>query len=58
MRVGFIGAGRMGRPMVARLVAAGHHVHVLGRTAENHRDLDRLHGFAMTLSHVHLPGSR
>ena len=24
MRIGFVGAGRMGRPMVARLVAAGH----------------------------------
>ena len=32
MRVGFIGAGRMGRPMVDRLVAAGHEVAVLGRT--------------------------
>jgi 3-hydroxyisobutyrate dehydrogenase-like beta-hydroxyacid dehydrogenase len=33
MRVGFIGAGRMGRPMVGRLVAAGHEVTVLGRSA-------------------------
>src|SRR5712675_55904 len=33
MRVGFVGAGRMGRPMVDRLVAAGHEVTVLGRTA-------------------------
>jgi len=33
MRVGFVGAGRMGRPMVDRLVAAGHEVVVLGRTA-------------------------
>ena len=32
MRVGFVGAGRMGRPMVDRLVAAGHEVTVLGRT--------------------------
>src|SRR3984957_9629715 len=34
MRVGFVGAGRMGRPMVDRLVAAGHEVAVLGRSAQ------------------------
>src|SRR5258708_5638202 len=34
MRVGFVGAGRMGRPMVDRLVAAGHAVTVLRRTAQ------------------------
>jgi 3-hydroxyisobutyrate dehydrogenase-like beta-hydroxyacid dehydrogenase len=34
MRVGFVGAGRMGAPMVSRLVAAGHEVRVLGRTPE------------------------
>jgi 3-hydroxyisobutyrate dehydrogenase-like beta-hydroxyacid dehydrogenase len=34
MRVGFIGAGRMGAPMVRRLSEAGHDVHVLGRTEE------------------------
>jgi 3-hydroxyisobutyrate dehydrogenase-like beta-hydroxyacid dehydrogenase len=34
MRVGFIGAGRMGAPMVRRLVDAGHQVDVLGRTDE------------------------
>lgn len=34
MRVGFVGAGRMGRPMVARLLAAGHEVTVLGRSPE------------------------
>ena len=33
-RVGFVGAGRMGAPMVRRLVAAGHEVRVLGRTPE------------------------
>ena len=33
MRVGFVGAGRMGRPMVERLVAAGHEVTALGRSA-------------------------
>lgn len=31
MRVGFIGAGRMGAPMVRRLVEAGHQVQALGR---------------------------
>lgn len=31
-RVGFVGAGRMGTPMVARLVAAGHDVRVLARS--------------------------
>jgi 3-hydroxyisobutyrate dehydrogenase-like beta-hydroxyacid dehydrogenase len=39
MRVGFIGAGRMGRPMVDRLVAAGHEVTVLGRSAGARQDL-------------------
>jgi 2-hydroxy-3-oxopropionate reductase len=34
VRVGFIGAGRMGRPMVGRLVDAGHQVRVLGRSDE------------------------
>ena len=34
MRIGFIGAGRMGSPMVARLVEAGHEVRALGRSAE------------------------
>lgn len=32
MRIGFIGVGRMGTPMVQRLVAAGHDVHAVGRT--------------------------
>ncbi|MFB9323849.1 NAD(P)-dependent oxidoreductase [Cryptosporangium minutisporangium] len=32
MRLGFVGAGRIGRPMVQRLVAAGHEVRVLART--------------------------
>jgi 2-hydroxy-3-oxopropionate reductase len=32
VRIGFIGAGRMGRPMVARLVEAGHEVRALGRS--------------------------
>ncbi|MGD1280393.1 NAD(P)-dependent oxidoreductase [Mycobacterium seoulense] len=42
MRVGVVGAGRMGRPMVARLVAAGHEVRALGRTSGNRTDLERL----------------
>jgi 2-hydroxy-3-oxopropionate reductase len=43
--VGFIGAGRMGRPMVARLAAAGHDVRVLVRDPADHakrRDLEQL----------------
>jgi len=32
MRVGFVGAGAMGAPMVTRLLAAGHEVRALGRT--------------------------
>ncbi|WP_231977572.1 NAD(P)-dependent oxidoreductase [Mycobacterium sp. E2989] len=42
MRVGFVGAGRMGGPMVARLAAAGCDVVALGRTAGKRRDLERL----------------
>lgn len=34
MNVGFVGAGRMGAPMVRRLVEAGHRVNVLSRTDE------------------------
>ncbi|MFI7361332.1 NAD(P)-dependent oxidoreductase [Streptomyces sp. NPDC050149] len=34
MRLGFVGAGRMGRPMVRRLVEAGHSVRVHVRTPE------------------------
>lgn len=33
-RVGFVGAGRMGAPMVRRLVECGHDVRALGRTGE------------------------
>jgi 3-hydroxyisobutyrate dehydrogenase-like beta-hydroxyacid dehydrogenase len=33
VRIGFVGAGRMGRPMVARLSAAGHDVDVLDRNS-------------------------
>jgi len=42
VNVGFIGAGRMGRPMVARLVEAGHDVRALGRSAEQRGELERL----------------
>ena len=34
MNIGFVGAGRMGAPMIARLVAAGHSVRAVGRTDE------------------------
>lgn len=34
MRIGFVGAGRMGAPMVARLLAAGHDVTAVGRSEE------------------------
>ncbi|MCA2207775.1 NAD(P)-dependent oxidoreductase [Nocardia rosealba] len=36
-RIGVIGAGRMGAPMVRRLVAAGHEVRVLGRSGPARR---------------------
>jgi 3-hydroxyisobutyrate dehydrogenase len=36
-RIGFVGAGRMGGPMVRRLVESGHAVRALGRTAEKRR---------------------
>jgi 3-hydroxyisobutyrate dehydrogenase-like beta-hydroxyacid dehydrogenase len=39
MRIGWVGAGRMGRPMVGRLLAAGHDVAVLGRTDEVRAEL-------------------
>lgn len=42
MTVGFIGAGRMGRPMVGRLVDAGHDVRVLGRSAEKRSAIAQL----------------
>lgn len=34
MKIGFVGAGRMGAPMIGRLVGAGHQVQALGRTDE------------------------
>ena len=42
MKVGFIGAGRMGCPMVGRLVETGHQVRVLGRTAGARSELTQL----------------
>lgn len=42
MKVGFLGAGRMGLPMVARLVEAGHDVSALGSTADKRRELEQL----------------
>ncbi len=39
MKVGFAGAGRMGGPMVLRLLAAGHSVTVLEHTPGTHPDL-------------------
>src|ERR1700752_1721282 len=41
-RVGFIGAGRIGAPMVGRLAEAGHEVRALGRTAEKCAALGQL----------------
>src|ERR1700722_3862715 len=41
-RVGFVGAGRMGLPMVERLAAAGHELVVYARRPESAADLDRL----------------
>lgn len=42
LRVGFVGAGRMGMPMVERLAAAGHDLVVYARRAEAEADLTRL----------------
>ena len=42
MKVGFVGAGRMGAPMVRRLVAAGHDVTVLGRDGEKRSAITEL----------------
>jgi 3-hydroxyisobutyrate dehydrogenase-like beta-hydroxyacid dehydrogenase len=41
-RVGFVGAGRMGAPMVRRLVDAGHEVRTLGRSVEKRRAVSEL----------------
>jgi 3-hydroxyisobutyrate dehydrogenase-like beta-hydroxyacid dehydrogenase len=39
MRLGFVGAGRMGRPMVRRLLEARYRIRVLGRSATSRRSL-------------------
>jgi 3-hydroxyisobutyrate dehydrogenase-like beta-hydroxyacid dehydrogenase len=39
MNLGFVGPGRMGGPMVRRLLAAGHSVTVIGRSASARADL-------------------
>jgi 3-hydroxyisobutyrate dehydrogenase-like beta-hydroxyacid dehydrogenase len=41
-QVGFVGAGRMGAPMVRRLVEAGHEVRALGRSVEKRRAVSEL----------------
>ncbi len=52
-RVGFVGAGRMGTPMVRRLVEAGHEVRVLGRTDEKRSAIAELGAAAVdTLTEV------
>lgn len=47
-RVGFVGAGRMGAPMVRRLSDAGHDVRVLGRTPEKRSPIKDLGASAVT----------
>jgi 3-hydroxyisobutyrate dehydrogenase-like beta-hydroxyacid dehydrogenase len=41
-QVGFVGSGRMGAPMVRRLVEAGHEVRALGRSVEKRRAVSEL----------------
>jgi 3-hydroxyisobutyrate dehydrogenase-like beta-hydroxyacid dehydrogenase len=41
-QVGFVGAGRMGAPMVSRLVEVGHDVRALGRSVEKRREVSEL----------------
>lgn len=47
-RVGFVGAGRMGAPMVRRLTEAGHDVRVLGRDGEKRSAIQELGAHAVT----------
>jgi 3-hydroxyisobutyrate dehydrogenase len=42
MRIGFVGAGRMGAPMVRRLVEAGHEVNTLARSDEKRQAITAL----------------
>lgn len=46
-RVGFVGAGRMGAPMVRRLAEAGHDVRALGRTPEKRAAVEELGAHAV-----------
>ena len=50
MKIGFIGPGRMGRPMIERLTVAGHDVTVLvrGSRAETVRDADAVFVVVLT----------
>jgi 3-hydroxyisobutyrate dehydrogenase-like beta-hydroxyacid dehydrogenase len=41
-QVGFVGTGRMGAPMVRRLVEVGHEVRALGRSVEKRREVSEL----------------
>jgi 3-hydroxyisobutyrate dehydrogenase-like beta-hydroxyacid dehydrogenase len=47
-RIGFIGAGRMGMPMVERHLGAGHEVRVLGRTDDKRADIERVGASAVS----------
>jgi 3-hydroxyisobutyrate dehydrogenase-like beta-hydroxyacid dehydrogenase len=47
-QVGFVGAGRMGAPMVRRLVEAGHEVCALGRSIEKRRAVRELGAHPVT----------
>ncbi|MCV7226381.1 NAD(P)-dependent oxidoreductase [Mycolicibacterium komossense] len=47
-RIGFIGAGRLGAPMVRRLIGAGHQVGVLGRSDEKCSAIAELGATAVT----------
>ncbi|BCI54308.1 6-phosphogluconate dehydrogenase [Mycolicibacterium litorale] len=47
-RIGFVGAGRMGAPMVRRLVEAGHTVTALGRTQEKRTAAEELGATAVS----------
>lgn len=47
-KIGFVGAGRMGAPMVRRLVEAGHTVTVLGRTQEKRTAAQELGAIAVS----------
>lgn len=47
-QVGFLGAGRMGAPMVRRLVETGHRVHALGRTPDKCAAVEELGATAVT----------